>query len=82
MARSRIESLQRTRAEADAQAIEIRATDLVAVNELDPEQFALIYMNLGRELSRRLRAADERLFRARFEASARHEGEPFAAASL
>ena len=40
----------------------------------DPEQFAMIYMNLGRELSRRLREADERLFKARFEQADVAEG--------
>lgn len=55
------------RADSDAHAIEIQARDLLGVRALDVEQFALIYMNLGRELSRRLRAADERLFRARFD---------------
>jgi len=30
----------------------------------DAEQFALIQMNIGREMSRRLREADEQLFRA------------------
>jgi hypothetical protein len=32
--------------------------------EHDAEQFALIQMNIGREMSRRLRDADEQLFRA------------------
>jgi CRP-like cAMP-binding protein len=36
--------------------------------ERDLEQFALIQMNLGRELSRRLRLADERLMRVRLDA--------------
>jgi hypothetical protein len=31
-------------------------------------QLALIYMNMGREVSRRLREADERLFQAKVEA--------------
>ena len=35
----------------------------MALYEKDLEQFALIQMNLGREVSRRLRLADERLFR-------------------
>jgi CRP-like cAMP-binding protein len=53
------------RADTDARAIEIRSIDLLAVSRIDAEQFALIYMNLGRELSRRLRQADERIFRTR-----------------
>ncbi len=54
-------------AETDCEAIEITARDLTSVAASNPEQFAMIYMNLGRELSRRLRDADERLFRARAE---------------
>jgi len=38
------------------------------IYERDLEQFALMQMNIGREVSRRLRLADERLFRARIEA--------------
>ncbi len=53
------------RADVDSVALEIGALDLPEVAGRDPEQFALIYMNLGRELSRRLRAADERLFQAK-----------------
>ena len=69
-------------ADVDTRALEISATDLQAVAKRDPEQFALIYMNLGRELSRRLRDADDRLFRARFEDSSFSEGYAFAAYSL
>jgi CRP-like cAMP-binding protein len=50
-------------------ALELRAASLLEVYEKDLEQFALIQMNLGREVSRRLRLADERLFRARVGAS-------------
>jgi hypothetical protein len=35
------------------------------------EQLTLIYMNMGREVSRRLREADERMFQARIEAISR-----------
>ena len=55
------------RAEEDCEALELDAIDLRRLGERHPEQFTLIYMNLGRELSRRLRDADERLFRARFQ---------------
>jgi len=55
-------------ADQDCRALEITARDLQQVAKRDAEQFGLIYMNLGRELSRRLRDADERVFRARFEA--------------
>jgi CRP-like cAMP-binding protein len=53
------------RAVEDCRAIEIGAGALQRLAERDIEQFALLQMNLGRELSRRLRAADEQLFRAR-----------------
>lgn len=53
------------RADVDCEAIELGAADIRALARHDPEQFALVYMNLGRELSRRLRDADERLFRTR-----------------
>lgn len=43
-------------------AIEIPADSLHQLYQQDPEQFALIFMNIGRELSRRLRVADRRLF--------------------
>ena len=53
------------RALEDCRAIELATSALYRLFERDPEQFALIQMNLGRELSRRLRMADELLFRAR-----------------
>jgi CRP-like cAMP-binding protein len=46
-------------------AIEIASAALHRLAERDMEQFALIQMNLGREVSRRLRATDELLFRLR-----------------
>lgn len=46
-------------------ALEIVAAALHRLYERDLEQFALIQMNLGREVSRRLRATDELLFRLR-----------------
>jgi len=45
-------------------AIELSAADLLRLFERDAEQFALIQMNIGREVCRRLRATDERLFNA------------------
>jgi CRP-like cAMP-binding protein len=48
----------------DCSAIELRPDHLMSLYERDIEQFALIQMNIGREVSRRLRAADERLFAA------------------
>ncbi len=51
------------RALEDCVAIEISTAHLMRVYEMDIEQFVLIEMNMGRELSRRLREADEQLFR-------------------
>ena len=52
------------RADEDCLAIEFAAPDLLRLFERDAEQFALIQMNMGREVCRRLRATDEQLFRA------------------
>lgn len=46
-------------------AIELSNANLLALYQKDLEQFTLIQMNMGREVSRRLREADERLFQAR-----------------
>ena len=46
----------------DCSAIRLTNADLYRVYQSDLEQFALIQMNLARELSRRLRIANERLF--------------------
>ncbi len=48
----------------DCTAIEITPDQLYRLFERDAEQFVLIQMNMGREVSRRLRTTDERLFRA------------------
>ncbi|MBK6973708.1 MAG: Crp/Fnr family transcriptional regulator [Sterolibacteriaceae bacterium] len=45
----------------DCSAFEIFAASLHQLYQRDLEQFALIQMNMARELSRRLRATDERL---------------------
>lgn len=45
-----------------AQLIEISSAVLMDVYHFDLEQFALIQMNMGREVTRRLRVADERYF--------------------
>lgn len=45
----------------DCVAIEVSAAGLHAIAEKDMEQFALIEMNIGRELSRRLRVSDARI---------------------
>ncbi len=61
------------RAVEDSLALRVTCEDLLHVAKRDTEQFALIYMNLARELGRRLRAANERLVRARL------AGDPLAA---
>lgn len=48
----------------DCTAIELSAGCLFELYERDLEQFALIQMNMGREVSRRLRDTDDRLFEA------------------
>jgi CRP/FNR family cyclic AMP-dependent transcriptional regulator len=53
------------RADEDCSAIRITPDNLLRLFEHDAAQFALIQMNIGREISRRLRHTDELLFRAR-----------------
>ena len=53
------------RAVADCQALALAPADLFRLFERDAEQFALIQMNMGREVCRRLRESDEQLFRVR-----------------
>ena len=53
------------RAGKDCVAIQISAADLYRVYAQDLKQFALIQMNMGREVCRRLREANSRLFRAK-----------------
>lgn len=48
----------------DCTAIELSTASFYKIYEKNLEQFALLQMNIGREVSRRLRVADERLFRA------------------
>ena len=52
------------RAIAPCVALEFGHDEMLHLYEADLEQFALLQMNLGRELCRRLRATDELLFRA------------------
>jgi CRP/FNR family cyclic AMP-dependent transcriptional regulator len=52
------------RAEDDCRAIRISSGDLYRVYGQDLKQFTLIQMNMGREVSRRLRDANDRLFSA------------------
>ena len=51
----------------DCRAIRLSPGDLFCLYEKDLEQFTIIEMNLGREVCRRLRRADEALMRARFD---------------
>jgi CRP-like cAMP-binding protein len=51
-------------------AIEISSACLYRIRKKDLEQFTLIQMNMGREVSRRLREADEQLFRIHAEGAA------------
>ncbi len=53
------------RAVEDCSAIGISAADLHQVYARDLKQFALIQMNIGREVCRRLREANSRLFSAK-----------------
>lgn len=53
------------RAAEDCVAIEISAANLYRVYTKDLKQFALIQMNMGREVCRRLRDADNMLFGAK-----------------
>lgn len=53
------------RAETDCRAIEVSASNLYRLFEHNAVQFALIQMNIAREMSRRLRVTDDLLFRAR-----------------
>ena len=59
------------RAIEPCRAIEITPAALQRLFERDVEQFALIQMNIGRELCRRLRATDELLFRVSMGAARR-----------
>lgn len=49
----------------DTQAIEITNDLLYELYKMNLEQFALIQMNVGREISRKLRFADEMAFKAK-----------------
>jgi CRP-like cAMP-binding protein len=55
------------RAVENCSAIRISAANLYQVYAQDLKQFALIQMNMGREVCRRLRESDNRLFSARME---------------
>jgi CRP-like cAMP-binding protein len=55
-------------AQTDCSAIKVTAAGLRRALAQDLEQFALVYMNMARELARRLRTADDRIFEAKVEA--------------
>lgn len=59
------------RADEDCEALRLDSDDLYRLCKHDLEQFALIEMNMGREVSRRLRQADDDLFHCRQAALAR-----------
>ena len=59
----------------DCSAIRLTNADLFRVYGADLEQFALIQMNIARELSRRLRIANEHLFGVKREPEGRVEPE-------
>jgi CRP-like cAMP-binding protein len=50
------------RASTECQSIEITRATLHKLCQQDLEQYAILMMNMGREVSRRLRIASERLF--------------------
>jgi CRP-like cAMP-binding protein len=52
------------RAVAACNALELSLAAIQRLAQTDLEQFALLQMNIARELSRRLRVADDRLFHA------------------
>jgi CRP-like cAMP-binding protein len=58
----------------ECRAIQITAAQLAELYRHDHNQYLLIYMNLGREVCRRLSEADHRLFMSRF--SLDSSGEP------
>ena len=49
----------------DCTAIELPTHSLIRLHQRDVEQFAIIQMNMGREVCRRLREVDELLFRVK-----------------
>ena len=67
------------RAVEDCIAIRISAASLYEVYAKDLKQFALIQMNMGREVCRRLREADNRLFGARMRTPEADIGQVFPA---
>ena len=54
-------------AESDCSLIQIFAAQLGEFYAINPQQYTLIYINLGKEVSRRLRESDKRLFTCEME---------------
>ena len=54
----------------ECKAVEVSAGDLYRLYKTNPEQFRLIYANIGRETCRRLREADSRFLAAKPHGSA------------
>jgi CRP/FNR family cyclic AMP-dependent transcriptional regulator len=67
------------RAIEDCTAIRISAANLYQVYARDLKQFALIQMNMGREVCRRLRDSDNRLFSVRMQTPEANLGHAFSA---
>ena len=61
------------RAMQDCYAIELSPDGLYRLYQRDLEQFTMIQMNMGREVCRRLRLADEVLFRTRMQSNSDDE---------
>ena len=57
------------RAETNCTAIKIPSSALLSLFQQNPEQFLIIQMNIGREVSRRLRASDDRWFQLQIASS-------------
>lgn len=58
-------------------ALELSGADLRAVLHHDASEYALVTLNMARELSRRMRDADTRLFAAHMEGVPGAQGYPF-----
>ena len=57
----------------DCSAIKLLNTNILRIYQKNLEQFTMIQMNMGREVSRRLRKMDEDLFQTRVETQAIQE---------
>jgi CRP-like cAMP-binding protein len=65
-------------ADEDCEALVFRALDVVQLAKQDIEQFTMIYMNIAREMGRRLRDGNNLLFEARIRYEQPMEGYLFA----